>query len=97
MTIQELTIELDAIEKRTHLEKGYTFQYDPVTIKEGRKYDKINIGTSGAWMIERETGEIFNIKGFGVPDKNKKAKADIGNLDTVDPEEMHKLRYNYLR
>lgn len=48
-------------------------------------------------MVDRNTGEIFNIKAYGVPDRNKKIKADIGNVRTVDPEKMHSLRWNYLR
>lgn len=68
-----------------------------VTVTERRKFFAIDIGTSGAWLVERETGEIFNIQGYGKPDRNKKAKADIGNIKTVDPAEMLAKRYNYLR
>jgi len=49
------------------------------------------------YLKTEHTGEIFNIKAYGQVDKNKKLKADIGNLETVDPEDMHRRRYNYLR
>ena len=65
--------------------------------KVGKKFLHLNCGTSGAFLIEKETGEIFNIKGCGVPDYNKKKKADIGNIATVNPETLFTKRYNYLR
>lgn len=62
-----------------------------------RKYVYIDVGSSGAFLCEMETGELYNIKGYGTPDKNKKLKADIGNIATVDPAWLHGKRYNYLR
>lgn len=52
---------------------------------------------SGAFLCDLETGELYNIKAYGVPDYNKKVKADIGNIATVDPKELHQRRWNYLR
>lgn len=49
-------------------------------IKLGKKYDKIDIGNSGSLMIERSTGEVFGIKGYG---KIHKGHA-YGTLDTID-------------
>ncbi len=37
-----------------------------VTIKPGKKYTKVDIGTSGRFMVVIETGEIFGIKAYGV-------------------------------
>ena len=67
--------------------------------KVGKKFLHLNCGsrTGGAFLIEKETGELFNIKGYGVPDYNKKKKADIGNIQTVNPETLFTKRYNYLR
>lgn len=98
-TIENLVEKLDEIEARKYDEKfpGSTHPPDKVHTRPRRKYVAIDIGTSGAWLVERETGEIFNIKSYGSPDKNKKAKSDIGNIATVDPENMHNRRYNYLR
>ena len=95
--INELTLTLNAIEKREH-EKRYSTQADPIYWKDrGRKFAAIDIRNCGAWLIEKANGEIYNIKGYGVPDYNKKKKSDIGNIETVDAERMHRLRWNYLR
>ena len=40
-----------------------------VHIKEGKKYTKVNVGTSGKYMIDEE-GNIFGIKGYGVINKS---------------------------
>lgn len=50
-----------------------------VKIKEGKKYIKIDIGTSGKYMIDRE-GNIFGIKAYGVINKSQ----IYGNLDTIN-------------
>lgn len=65
--------------------------------RERKKYIAIDCGTSGAFLVEKETGELYNIKAYGVPDKNKKQKADIGNIYTADPFALHSRRWNYLR
>ena len=49
-----------------------------VHIKEGRKYTKVNIGTSGKYMIDAE-GNIFGIKGYGVIHRGH----CFGTLDTI--------------
>ena len=74
------------------LTKEYSWYY-----KEGRVYYYLNCGSSGAFMVRIEDGEIFNIKGYGKIDKNKKLKADIGNIFSVDTKFMHSKRWNYLR
>ena len=50
-----------------------------VSIKEGKKYTKIDVGTSGKYMVDRE-GNIFGIKGYGVINK----KHYYGTLDTIN-------------
>lgn len=70
-------------------EKAYT--------KPGKRFLKINIGGSGAYMMEKETGELYNIRGYGQPDHNKKKKSDLGNIQTCDPRRVFELRHNYLR
>lgn len=68
-----------------------------VVKKVGMKWIYIDIGTSGAWLIEKTTGEIYNIKSaYGVPDHNKKAKANLGNVRTADPAYTYSRRWNYL-
>lgn len=46
----------------------------------GAKYVRLDVGTSGAWMLEAETGIIYGIKGYGVADKKKVA----GNINDPD-------------
>jgi hypothetical protein len=77
--------------------KGHTLDPDPVHVRPRQKFIAIDIGTSGAWMVKKETGEIFNIQGYGRPDRNKKHKADLGNIMTVDAAFLLSKRYNYLR
>lgn len=50
-----------------------------VKIKEGKKYVKIDVGSSGKYMIDCE-GNIFGIKAYGVIHKGHQ----YGTLDTID-------------
>lgn len=45
----------------------------------GPKYTKVDVGTSGKYMIVNETGEIFGIKGYGVIHRGH----FFGTLDTI--------------
>ena len=58
-----------------------------------RKYLYLDEGTSGVWMVERATGEVFSIKGYGVPDRKKR----LGTLDTITGADLHRLRWWYKR
>jgi hypothetical protein len=40
--------------------------WSKTTVKEGKKFTKVDVGTSGKFMVENETGNIFGIKGYGV-------------------------------
>lgn len=97
MTIQALVDELNKIEAREHARKGFTHPHDVWRVKKtGKKYTYLDVGGSGAFLIDGQ-GEIYNIKAYGVADMNKKKKADLGNIATVDPEVLHSKRWNYLR
>jgi len=87
---------LNTVETQRHAAKGYTFPADKWHATRRKKYFAIDCGTSGAFLCNASDGELFNIKAYGRPDKNKKQKADIGNITTVDPKELHARRYNYL-
>jgi len=96
--LDNLVTALNVIERGKHAAMGLNFPADLIEWKDrGHKFAAIDIGNSGAWLIEKATGEIFNIRGYGRPDYNKKKKADIGNIATVDPKIMHEKRWNYLR
>jgi len=53
--------------------------YNQVNIKEGKKYTKIDVGTSGKYMIDIE-GNIFGIKAYGVIHRGH----HFGTLDTIN-------------
>ena len=60
--------------------------YDPtlhnvkVTIKPGRKYTKVDVGTSGKYMVENSTSIIYGIKAYGVIHRGHW----YGTLDTIE-------------
>jgi len=49
------------------------------TIKQGKKYTKVDVGTSGKFMVDSD-GNIFGIKGYGVIYRGH----SYGTLDTID-------------
>jgi len=49
-----------------------------VSIKEGKKYTKVNVGHSGKYMVDSE-GNIFGIKAYGVIHRGYY----FGTLDTI--------------
>lgn len=49
------------------------------SIRPGRKYTKVDVGTSGRYMVDGE-GNIFGIKGYGNIHRGHR----YGTLDTVD-------------
>jgi hypothetical protein len=48
-------------------------------IRIGVKYDKVDVGGSGKFMVERSTGKIFGIKGYGKIHRGHQ----YGTLDTI--------------
>ena len=50
-----------------------------VYIKPGKKYTKIDTGTSGKYMVDQE-GNIFGIKAYGVIHRGHQ----YGTLDTIN-------------
>jgi hypothetical protein len=103
-TIEEITFltdrlaeQLTKIEEQIHRLQGFTYTPDRWHVKPRRKFLALDCGGSGAFLIDRITGELYNIKAYGVPDYNKKAKVDLGNIATVNPVTLHAKRWNYLR
>ncbi len=70
MTIHEFA-ELVEREQLVRMRQEYS-NYPPgetehdykVTVVPGRKYTKVDVGTSGKFMVDEE-GNIFGIKGYG--------------------------------
>ena len=50
-----------------------------VTVKMGKKYARVDVGTSGKYMIDLATGGIFGIKAYGVIHRGH----PFGTLDTI--------------
>ncbi len=53
------------------------------SLKPGRKYTKVDVGTGGRYMVVNATGEIFGIKAYGVIHRSHR----YGTLDTM--AELH--------
>lgn len=49
-------------------------------VRPGPKYTKVDVGTSGKYMIENSTGDIWGIKGYGVVHRGH----HYGTLATVN-------------
>ena len=58
------------------------------TVIEKVKYYYLNDGNSGAFIIEKLTGDVFCIKGYGVPNKKKYC----GNVNGITGEVLNRLR-----
>ena len=65
--------------KKLALDCEANIQNAQTRIKEGKKYIKVNIGTSGKFMIDQE-GNIFGIKAYNVIHRGRY----YGTLDTID-------------
>lgn len=50
-----------------------------VAVKMGKKFARVDIGSSGRYMVDLETGEIFGIKAYGVIHRGHR----FGTLDTI--------------
>jgi hypothetical protein len=50
-----------------------------VRIKKGKKYTKIDIGSSGKFMYDISDGHLYYIKGYGTIDRKK----DFGDLKSI--------------
>lgn len=51
-----------------------------VKVTHAQKYTRVDFGSSGRYMVENATGEIYGIKGYGVIHRGH----HYGNLDTVE-------------
>lgn len=81
--LEELAALITAQEKARLLAGGYPYEQlkanHGARIKPGIKYTKIDVGTSGKYMIDNETSEIFGIKAYGVIHRGHR----YGTLDTI--------------
>jgi hypothetical protein len=62
----EIMVQWQAAVDRQHYEvSGYTHPSDQVHYHVGKTYARFDIGGSGAFMVEIETGNVYGIKGYG--------------------------------
>ena len=70
MTIEEFAKAVERQEKtnlmRRHLDCEANWRHAKTHIHIGRKWTRVDVGTSGRYMIDLE-GRIFGIKAYGVP------------------------------
>lgn len=89
LTFQEKLDKLkELIEVQTELRFIDDFGFDhlevhlpacKVKIVPGKKYTKVDVGSSGKYMVVNETGEIYGIKAYGVIHRGHY----YGTLDTI--------------
>lgn len=60
-----------------------------------KKWIYINFGSSGAFMVNKEDGNIYNIDGYGVPNLAK-LRGNVLNLN-IDTKKLFSERWVYLR
>ena len=99
--IEEITKGLNLCESARLKQNGFTnecfFNADgsltenyTYTIKEKKKYVYLDCGTSGVFMIDKSTGNIFGIKGYGTINKAN----CWGHIQTINVEKLHQRRHN---
>ena len=60
-----------AINEKHYNADGFTYPADKAYGSFGHKYARLNVGGSGAFMVEIESGIIYGIRGYGKVDKKK--------------------------
>lgn len=86
-TLEEKLGEFAALieaDKKAYMERNNygSWQFDSIgktAIKPGKKYAKVDVGQSGKYMVNIETGAIVGIKAYGVPHLGHQ----FGTLDTI--------------
>jgi hypothetical protein len=87
--------------RKQFVRDGYTNLLDSFDQREekhahlGDKYIRLDVGGSGAWMLELATGDVYQIKGYGKVDKKK----CVGNIydPTFDGASLFKYRFQHGR
>ncbi len=96
MTI-ELQVKIDNLLETWHevgrrvFEQRYdNLDYDSPsyakTAKDRRKYVALDAGSSGAFLVDKQTGNVFTIKAYGVPNRR------IGHIDELSGLQLYKWR-----
>lgn len=79
--LKKLALKIEDETRQRFIKKGFNLESQKfnVTVKPGRKYIKVDVGSSGTYMVNKKE-EIFGIKAYGVIHLGHK----YGTLDTID-------------
>ena len=70
MTVEEFAQHIEEQSKKNLVKMGMGCEANlkncETHIHQGRKWTRVDVGSSGAYMINKE-GEIYGIKAYGVP------------------------------
>lgn len=81
--LEAFRAKVEADTKQRYAEQGFTYEIHApqmvVTVKPGKKYTKVDVGTSGKYMVD-DTGTIYGIKAYGVIHRGH----CYGTLDTIN-------------
>lgn len=94
--LQELLKEWHEAGRADFEQRCPSLDYDTYSPKRAvikRKYIYLDDGSSGAWILEHATGNIYNMTAYGVPDRRK----HLGHVDTITGADLHRLRWWYRR
>lgn len=74
-------VEMITAQQKARHEKQYTHPFsDAAHLYIAKKYARVDVGTSGKYMVEMDTERIYGIKGYGVIHRGHQ----YGTLDTID-------------
>ena len=77
--IERFRAKVEAEQWQTLHRRFPSLKQEFVTVKPGKKYTKVDVGSSGKFMVT-QAGEIFGIKAYGVIHRGH----PYGTLDTID-------------
>ena len=77
---EKITKETQENLKQRHLDCEANLNNAKSHYHIAKKYTRVDVGSSGKYMVVNETGEIFGIKAYGVIHKGH----NYGTLDTID-------------
>ena len=77
---EKITKESQENLKQRHLDCEANLNNAKAHYHIAKKYTRVDVGSSGKYMVVNETGDIFGIKAYGVIHKGH----NYGTLDTIN-------------
>lgn len=76
--------------ERPEFEATYkNLKYEMPHYSERRDYVALDAGSSGAFLVEKSTGNVFGIRGYGTPDRRKY----MGRIQDIDGAKLFRFRW----